>query len=100
MWNYIDYMIHHCTRCKLSNALTRNSAELVNSFPADELMKVVNADVYTVGADTSFLEYKNFMFLICGMCTFVFWESLTEMNSTKFAGEIMKILLNEGFFIH
>ena len=59
-------------------------------------MKVVHADVYTLGSELSFSGHKSFMVLVCGLCTFAHWEPLREMNSTSFSEAIMKILLSYG----
>ena len=96
MLQYVADMIKMCDGYRLSNSVVHKSAELVYSFPADEPMKVAHADVYTVGTETSFSGHKNFMFVVCGLCTFAFWEPLIELNATSFADAIMKISLSDG----
>ena len=50
MFKYIDKMIYMCPGCILSDTSNMKVHELIYSFPVDEPMKVVHADVYTVGA--------------------------------------------------
>ena len=76
--------------------MVHKSAKLVYSFPADEPMKIAHANVYKVGTETRFSDNKHFMFVVCGLCTFTFWEPLIEINATSFAEAIMKILLGDG----
>ena len=85
-----------CPGCILSDTSNRKVHELIYSFPVDEPMKVVHADVYTVGTELGFSGHRNFMVIVCGMCTFAVWEPLKQMNSTTFADAIMKILLQFG----
>ena len=59
-------------------------------------MKVVHADVYTLGAKLGFSSHKQFMFMCDGMTTFTIWEPLRQCNSTTFAEAIMKMLLGYG----
>ena len=97
MYQYIKKMIEACPGCRMTNATIKRFSELVYSFPVDEPMKVVHADVYTVGAEMGFSGEKHFMFIVCGMCTFAMWEPLRICNSTTFADAIMKILTSFGF---
>ena len=96
MFKYIDKMIYMCPGCIQSDTSNRKVHELIYSFPVDEPMKVVHTDVYTVCAELEFSGHRNFMVIVCGMCTFAVWEPLKQMNSTTFADAIMKILLQFG----
>ena len=96
MYKYIEKMISMCAGCYLADCSIRHTRELIYSFPVDEPFKVIHADVYTIGSELGFSGHKNFMVVICGLCTFACQEPLREMNSTTFADAIMKIMLANG----
>ena len=96
MYAYVSQLISACAGCKMANSYRRKNSEIIYSFPTDAPMKIVHADVYTVGADLDFSGHKNFMFIVDGLSTFAMWEPLKECNSTSFAEAIMKMLLTHG----
>ena len=96
MWKYISIMIDSCAGCRMANSQRRKCNEIIYSFPTDEPMKVVHADVYSIGSELDFSGNKNFMFLVCGLSTFACWEPLKGQDSKAYTETIMKILLQHG----
>ena len=98
MYKYVHHMINTCAGCKLAHSKLRKASSIVYNFPIDEPFKVIHADEYSVGSDTSFDGVKTYMNVLCGMTGFAVSEPIMQnnVNAKGFAKAMMKILLNHG----
>ena len=65
----------------LSNVTFSREYELIYGFPIDEAMKLLHAEVYSVGSHITFQGEKCHMNMCYGMTCFAMTEPLKENNS-------------------